>query len=31
MEQIEIRVKGKIYEGWSDWFNNFNVSRATLE
>lgn len=26
MQQVEIRIKGEIDEGWSDWFGGFNIT-----
>ena len=29
MQRVEIRVKGKIDRGWSDWFDNFTITHSS--
>ena len=29
MRQVEIRVKGQVDRGWSDWFGGFQVTHTT--
>jgi hypothetical protein len=29
MQQVEIRVKGRIDKGWSDWFSDLKITHAT--
>jgi hypothetical protein len=26
MREVEIRIKGEIDKGWSDWFDGFNIT-----
>jgi hypothetical protein len=29
MQRVEIRVKGKIDRGWSDWFDNLTITHSS--